>query len=105
MDPRKRRIAENESRFREINDRLGRDLAGLPSDGEQVPFVCECGMLDCTDSVELTLDEYSRVRQDAMCFAVIPGHQIEDTEDVIARTERFVVVRKHAEAAPVVDGQ
>ena len=104
MDARKRRIAENEARFREINERLGDDLARLADDAdEQVSFVCECGLIDCTDSVEVTLDEYRRAREDPMQFVVLPGHEIEDTEDVIARTDGFLVVRKHAESAPIVD--
>jgi hypothetical protein len=103
LDARKRRIAENEARFREINDRLEADLRSLAPDGETTGFVCECGKAACTNSVELTLDEYRHVRDDAMLFAVLPGHEIEDTEDVLTRTERYVVVRKHAEAAPIVD--
>lgn len=102
MDPRKRRIAENETRFRDINERLGADLASLPQDDDHVPFICECGLLECVGSVPLTLDEYRGVREDVMQFAVLPGHEIEDTEDVVARTERFLVVRKHAESAPIV---
>ena len=103
MDARKRLIAENESRFREINERLGHDLGRLPPDDETTEFVCECGKIDCAVPVSLKLPEYRRVRQDAMCFVVCPGHEIQDAEDVIARTDRYVVVRKHAEAAPVVD--
>jgi hypothetical protein len=103
LDARKRRIAENESRFREINDRLNADLRSLSlADGEEIDFVCECGKAECTDTVPLTLDEYHHVRDDDMLFAVLPGHEIPDAEDVLTRTDRFFVVRKHAEAAPVV---
>jgi len=103
MEGRERRIAENEARFREINERLARDLGALPGDGEIVAFVCECGMVDCADAVQLTIDEYRRVRQDPMMFVTLPGHEIPDVEDVASSSERFVVVRKHAEASPIVD--
>ncbi len=105
LDARKRRIAENEARFREINDRLNEDLRSLAlADGETTDFVCECGMIDCTLSVSLTLGEYGRIREDSMQFTVLPGHEIPDAEDVVSRTDRFVVVRKHADATPVVGG-
>jgi len=103
LDDRRRRIAENESRFREINDRLETDARSLLGDGETIDFVCECGKFDCALSVPLTLSEYRAVRADDRLFAVLPGHEITDTEDVVDRTERFVTVRKHAEATPIVE--
>lgn len=103
LDARRRRIAENESRFREINDRLESDARSLLGEGETIDFVCECGRVDCALSVPLTLPEYRDVRTDDRQFAVLAGHEIPDTEDVVDRTERFVVVRKHAEAKPIVE--
>ena len=103
LDARARRIADNESRFREINERLEADLRRLPVDSGPVEFVCECGHADCTASVLLTVDEYEQVRQDPATFAMLPGHDIEDVEDVILRHERYVVARKKPEAWPVVE--
>lgn len=103
LDPRKRRIAENESRFRDINERLESDLRRLTADDEPVDFICECGRLECSDSVRLTISEYERVRQDASTFVVVAGHEIRDAEDVVFRCERYVVVQKNAEARPVVE--
>ena len=104
LDARKRRIAENEARFREVNERLDADLRALTlGDTEHVDFVCECGKAECADTVALTLDEFRRAREDEMLFVVLPGHEIPDAEDVLARTDRYFVVRKHAEAAPIVE--
>ena len=103
LDARRRRIAENESRFREINDRLESDARSLLGDGETIEFVCECGRADCALTVPLTLPEYRDVRVDDRLFAILPGHEIPDTEDVVDRNERFLVVRKHAESAPIVE--
>ena len=103
LDARARRIADNESRFREINERLEADLRRLPVDGDPVEFVCECGHADCTASVLLTVDEYEQVRQDPTTFAMLPGHDIEDVEDVILRHERYVVARKKPPSWPVVE--
>ena len=53
-------------------------------------------------TVPLTLDEYRHVRDDDLLFVVLPGHEIPDAEDVLVRTDRYFVVRKHAEVAPIV---
>lgn len=98
-----RRIAENESRFRDINERLEADLRRLPVDGDPVEFVCECGRLECAQSVLLTVDEYERVRADPATFATLPGHEIADVEDVVFTSERYAIVRKHASAQPIIE--
>ena len=102
MDERARRIADNESRFREINERLRDDLRRLPDDQEPVGFVCECGRVDCAAPVALTLKEYETIRASSLDFLVVPGHELGDVEDVVDVNERFARVRKHPEAAPHV---
>ena len=102
MDERARRIAENEARFREINERLRTDLQALPEKADPVQFICECGRLECVLSIDLTFEEYERVRSDPLAFAVAPGHEIPDVEDVVASSDHHVVVRKHPETAPIV---
>jgi hypothetical protein len=103
LDARARRIAQNESRFRDINERLQADLRRLPGDGDPVEFVCECGKTECTRGVRLTADEYERVREDPTLFAMIPGHDIDDVEDVVFENERYAVARKKPPAHPVVE--
>jgi hypothetical protein len=105
MDERTRRIAENESRFRAINERLNADLERLDIAEGLIPFVCECGLGECSAPLELKAEEYARARSDRMVFLVVPGHEIPDTETVLASTARFVAVRKNAEAAPIVDDE
>ena len=102
MTNRQRRIAENESRFREINERLEADLKRLPDDGAPVQYVCECGRADCAQLVSLVRDDYERVRADPRTFVVVPGHELADFEDVAVMTETHVVVRKKPETAPLV---
>ncbi|HEX8205263.1 MAG TPA: hypothetical protein VF587_04295 [Solirubrobacteraceae bacterium] len=99
MDERARRIADNESRFREINERLREDLRALPEDDERIGFVCECGRVDCAERVSLTLAEYETVRASSLDFFVVPGHNAPHVEDVVDVNERFARVRKHPEAA------
>jgi hypothetical protein len=101
MDARAQRIAENEGRFREINERLQSSLRALPDEGELIPFICECGVADCTESIRLSTGEYEGLRADALQFGVVPGHEITDVEDVVSTTDRYVVVRKHPETEPI----
>jgi hypothetical protein len=102
-DPdRHRRIAVNESRFREINDRLAEGLGSLRHPPEHLDFVCECAHLECRAKVSLTAAEYERVRADPMLFAIVDGHEVPDTEDVVARADRFTTVRKHRDVEDIV---
>ncbi len=99
MDARARRIADNEGRFREINERLRTDLEAVPDDQAPVDFVCECGRIDCAQMVPITLTEYEAIRASSLEFFVVPGHQSPDVEDVVDFNERFARVRKHPESA------
>ena len=99
MPDRLRQIAEHEIRFREINERLAADVRGVSPADVAVEFVCECGVLSCTDAVSLTLAQYDAVRSDGAEFFVVPGHEIPDAEDVVDRAEGFLVVRKHTSTA------
>jgi hypothetical protein len=102
-DARTERIAINESRFREINERLESDLKTLATTPEErFSFICECALRECRDLVELSLDEYGEVRRDARHFAIRPGHEIANVEDVIARTDRFWTIRKHESTWEIV---
>jgi hypothetical protein len=95
-DERAAQLAENESRFRAINDRVERDLEQVVDDpNELLPFVCECALRTCSATIELTRAEYEHVREQPILFAVAPGHQILDVEDVAERHQRYFVIRKH----------
>jgi len=97
MDERKRRIGENETLFRAINeevDGLNRSLAALTD--ETIHIVCECGNIECQQRLVVPLDVYEAVRADAARFFVMPGHELPSTEDVVEEAESYYVVRKHA---------
>ena len=102
-DPRAIRIAENESHFRSINERLESDLARFAEPGELLEFVCECGKDSCRERLRLPVDRYEAVRADPRSFAVVPGHQIPDVEDVIADHGSHLVVQKQAPTAPIAE--
>jgi hypothetical protein len=87
--------------FRSVNDRM-HDLqedwihSGLQADYD---FVCECDDDGCARRMQLTDEEYAALRADARQFAVAPGCERLGIEEVVARNERYVLVRKRAAAA------
>ena len=98
-DRRKYQIARNEALFREVNERVqevSEDRATLTTD-----FVCECGDATCTKTVALQDEEYEHVRADPRLFAIVPGHEIPDVEELVSQNERFSIVRKHVEEAVI----
>ncbi|HJU48793.1 MAG TPA: hypothetical protein VJ689_11695 [Gaiellaceae bacterium] len=91
MDERTRRIGLNEAVFREVNEQL----AGMAAD-RHLSLVCECGSAACTERISMSRSDYERLRQDGATFAVIPGHEIDDAEEVVGRHAEFWVVRKRS---------
>jgi len=87
------RIARNEALFREVNERV-REVQG----GREgwTGFLCECGRVDCTSTVDLDLAEYEQARADPTTFIVLPGHDIPAVEERLQTADRYVVVRKLA---------
>ncbi len=102
-DERAERIALNESRFRDINERLATDLDKLAHRPEVIPFVCECGMASCAATVDLTAPEYEAVRANSRRFAVVGGHELPDVERVISALSGYSIVEKLPASGPVVD--
>ena len=106
MDAREQRLVENETMFREINERI-EDIAAShgPEDGHVYEFFCECSNRDCTLRVELTVAAYEGVRREAAQFVVAPGHELPEIEDVVARGPGFQVVRKRGGAALIAEAE
>lgn len=99
---RKRRLAENQALFREINERIGATAEAQGSDAHAYEFVCECSSLECFERLELTVREYGRVREQAQRFVVLSGHERPEVEDVVERLGRAAIVEKRGEAADAV---
>jgi hypothetical protein len=95
MDERARRIGENEILFREVNERVESLNEAFNTLTDRVSIVCECGQLECVDRISMSLREYRELRADPTTFAVIPGHELPDVEDVVAEGDAYFVVQKH----------
>jgi hypothetical protein len=88
------RIGRNEDLFRKVNDQIEGVNEAFGTITGTMSIVCECGELDCVEQIDLTLDEYRELRSDPLRFAVKPGHEISDVEQIVARREGYFVVRK-----------
>ena len=98
-DSREVRIARYEALFRVVNERV-REVRPEEA-GERLGILCECGDDKCTDTLDLSVDEYEEVRSDPTQFVVRPGHEITSVEEPLKCTARFLVVRKHPEEASI----
>ena len=98
-----RRVAENESLFREANERIERRASDSGVDEERVPFLCECYDVDCGEHLRLTLREYEAVRRDPAQFIVAQGHVRPDVERIVRVADHFLVVLKTGEAGDVAE--
>jgi len=94
MDERAERLARNELLYRNVNERLKELGEGFSGVAKTAVFVCECGLVECTERVSLTLAEYEEVRSEPTHFAVKLGHEMPEMEDVIVENDRFAVVGK-----------
>jgi hypothetical protein len=90
LERRRERAGRNQSLFREVNERI----EDLSLSAAFTSFVCECDDDACDETLPLTLEEYEDVRSDSNRFFVAPGHQVPEVEDVVAATDRYLVVAK-----------
>jgi hypothetical protein len=92
--------ALNQMAFREVNERIA-ELSAEWRQTETSLFVCECSDPGCAESLEITSNEYERVRADGARFVVVAGHQIPEVERVVDGNGRFLVVEKIGVAANI----
>ena len=95
------RAAENQSLFREVNERIG-ELA-VTFGTHSYEWFCECAREDCFEQIVLTMEEYEAVRSQPDTFAVAPGdeHVFPEVERVTTRTNDYWIVQKVGTAGEV----
>lgn len=96
MDERERRIGLNEAVFREANERIEDLNQTFATITDELVLVCECGDGKCVDKLSMSPADYEELRADPAHFAIVPGHDIPDVEQVVAEREGYHVVRKTA---------
>jgi hypothetical protein len=92
MPPREERIAKTESLFRDVNERIAE--ASERFDSDDAEFMCECGDADCAERLDVPLDEYEQVRDDATTFVLNPDHVKPDIETIVRNGDGYAVVKK-----------
>ena len=93
MSSQSERVGANEALFREVNERIDQlhdELGGASA----FEIVCECGDASCIDRFNIKSDDYEELRRDVHRFAVVPGHQKPEVEQVVAERKGYVVVLK-----------
>lgn len=93
------RAAENQSIFRQVNERIEQLNQELALFSEVSEWVCECADASCVERISMTLEEYGRVRAEPNQFALAPGHELPDFEVVVEANDRYVTVKKIGAAA------
>jgi hypothetical protein len=97
QDLTKERIAVNQSRFREANERIEAAADTMELLGP-IPFICECPVETCLEIVRVTFDDYEDVRRDPRLFVCAPGHEAPSIEAgagiKVAETAGYVVIEK-----------
>ena len=103
MDAREKRLAQNESLFRSVNERIEEAaVSGGVDDEHRFEFFCECSNADCNLLLPMTLSEYEGIRHNPVLFIVAPGHELPEIETVVLRRGAYQIVTKRGEAAAFV---
>ena len=85
--------ARNESAFRKVNEGIDAGR-GLTEVDQELPFVCECGRLGCTEMIRLSVSTYQAVRRSGRRFIVRPDHVEPESEKVVEEGDGYVVTEK-----------
>ena len=89
-------MAGNEALFRDVNERVAEVSSHYEVETQTgaVDFTCECGLVDCAETMMMTIAEYEGIRAQATHFGVVPQHEQPEIETVIERHPSCVVVEK-----------
>src|SRR5690348_6540211 len=98
------RTAQNESLFREVNERVKELNESFDALARHSEWICECGNTECLEPILMTHEEYEAVRaRGSEYFFVKPdeAHVVPRVESIVERHERYWVVQKFGVAADV----
>lgn len=97
-----KRVANTQSLFRLINERVQDLNESFSEILELQHWVCECADDTCVERVALSLGEYEDVRSNPVRFVVAPSddHVFEELfDDAVEKNDRFWLVEKKGTAA------
>jgi len=93
---RQQRAGQNQSLFREVNERVKDVNDSFNVFASLSDWVCECANDDCFQRLELSTDEYERIRRHSARFLVCPSeqHVWPEAENVVERHANYWIVEK-----------
>jgi hypothetical protein len=94
------RTARHQAARRAVNDAI---MRGRRPGQSTHAFLCECGVLGCTELIELEFSEYEAVRRHRRRFFVFGGHEAPDIDTVVERRPPVLVVEAGAELQHSLD--
>jgi hypothetical protein len=103
VSERVRRAAANQALFRAVNEQMRRLNDAISELTSTFVIACECADTRCVERIEVSPEDYLRVRESPRRFLVLPGHVFPEVEDVVAENGGHVVVEKHADATAVAE--
>jgi hypothetical protein len=93
-------IDESADLFRSVNERIV-GLARTRSNGDLIWLICECPNDGCTQTMRMTHLEYDELRAEPGLYARVPEHDQRELEEVVGRTDRYVLFRPRGASASV----
>jgi hypothetical protein len=93
--------------FRDVNERIREINEGFACDGapDRFEILCECGVVDCVERLEVSVSEYKEIRRGERNFVVMAGHEGTGLDHVLTARPSYRVVEivstDGASAAPV----
>ncbi len=60
-------------------------------------MICECDKTGCEAMISLSVDDYRRVRSNPRRFAIFPGHNDPEIEDIVETHDGHQVVEKRSD--------
>jgi hypothetical protein len=91
---REARAAQNELVFRTVNERIVKISDRFRADIAEIDIVCECADTGCVGTIRIDTDDFLTIERREGSFLVLPGHEDESVEEVVKRTDKYVIVWK-----------
>ena len=89
-------MAQNQSLFREVNERIKPLNDAFSFINRLNDFICECPVETCTAPIPMSVEDYEAVRATPDRFAVAPSdeHVGQAVERIVEKHDRYWVVEK-----------
>jgi hypothetical protein len=92
-------ISESSDLFRCVNERIVELAAPIIPAADLLWLICECPNDGCTRTMRMTRPEYDAMRVEPGLYALVPGHEQRELEEIVGRTDRYVLFRLFASPA------